>query len=551
MSPWWILLVVSIVMVSGWHFMSRFLGRWVFPATTLLPGAVAAPVGRNALVCILSQITLLLGGGLFVSMPLASYWGWGPVMVWLLAGGFGICGITAAGLHFLDNRYPMDGFSAVSKDLIGRHGSWTLALLLQLAATLVHALLLVVASQLMALFPVAATLVLLHWLPLLLLQKTNAHRLGIYSIMILTVLWLLALPFASILPLRLAGEIHLLGGGDQYLMQSSNLWLLVLVALNGFVMHQGGEGVMLYRLTAGVLGVVVLLSGMFGLLTFPAMMVVPRVAVTAPVPMAPWLLVSLPAVTFGAWYMLSVTGGSRAAQRLTPIQGYTGAMGAVLAALVLMVLVGAGDAQSESMAWQPQQSLQYALSGALVRIAGHISQLGIPGTSSQGLTAFTAIVLLMSALQAGLRGQRILLNDTIEDMGIYDIHLSSMSLAAFTAGLALFILHGHGLADWWATWGVASALVSAGLLAMIGLALRRQQRAGGLVLCLGLLVWSFGQWAGMQGLLQHPDFWHSLDLLLVMLFTLGCWLMLACLQSWWKLRIVANKTPGKINLLLR
>lgn len=552
MSPWWILAVMLLLAGVGWHFLGRFLGRWFFPATTLLPRAIAAPGGRAAVVCTVNQTVLLLGGGLLVSIPLASFWGWGPVALWLLVGGLGVCGMTAAGLHFLDGRYPLDGFAAVSKDLLGRHGSRSMVLLLQIAATLIHVLLLVVASQLMALFPVAASLVLLHWVPFLVLKKTRLWRSGTGSIIVLVVVWLLLLPIASILPLRLVGEIYLLGSGDtQFVVQPSTLWLFMLVMLYGLMLRQGHEAVVRYRLAVGVLCMLLLLSAMFGMLTISAIMVIPRITTVAPAPILPGLLISLPAVTFGAWYMISVVGSTRTQQRMTPLHSYVGITVAVLAGLIWLVMIGVGDAQSTSLSWQSQQSLQYAFSGALARVADLVSQLGISSASSLGFAGFTAIVLLMAALQAGLRGQRILLNDAIKNMANHSFRLSSLLLTAFTAGLALFILPDHGLTALWVAWGVASALVSAGLLVMIGLALSRQQRAGGLALSMGLLVWGVGQWAGLQGLLQHTGYWQPHEVLYAVLLLLGSWLMLACLQCWRKLRIAANKTPGKINLLLR
>ena len=459
--------------------------------------------------------------------------------------------LIAAGLHFLDGRYPLDGFSVVSRDLLGRHGSGSLALLLQVAATLIHTLLLVVASQLMAIFPVAASLVLLHWLPFLLPKKIRRHS-GVYVIIALAVLWLLVLPIASFLPLRLAGEIQLLTSDDsQFTVQASSLWLLVLVVLNGYLLRQDDTAVVLYRLTAGVMCGLLLLSGMLGLLAFPAIMVLPRIAVMAPAPLLPGLLITLPAATLGAWYMVCIAGSSRSGQRISPVQSYVGIIVVVMLALVLLVLIGSGDAQTAALSWKSQQSLQYALSAALVRIANLISRLGLPAASSLGLAGFTTIVLLMAALQAGLRGQSILFNDAIRGMKTGWVRVHTLPLMAFTAGLALFILPVRGLTALWMTWGVASALVSAGLLAMIGLALSRQHRAGGVALCLGLLVWSVGQWAGLQGLLRHTGDWQPSELLDAVLLLLGCWLLLACLQAWWKLRVAINKTPRKINLLLR
>ncbi|HED13714.1 MAG TPA: hypothetical protein ENI62_08675 [Gammaproteobacteria bacterium] len=557
MSPWWVLWVALLLAIAAWYYLGRFFSRWFFPAISWLPGATVSPKGWNVASCVVGQVALLLGGGVFIGIPLASFWGWGPVVLWLLIGGFGICGLIAAGLHFLDGRYPIDGFSVVSEDLLGRHGSRLLALLLQVAATLIHTLLLVVASQLMALFPVAASLVLLHWLPFLLPKKIRLHS-GAYTIVALAVLWLLTVPIASFLPLRLAGEIQLLTGGDsQFTVQASSLWLLVLVVLNGYLLRQGDTGVVLYRLTAGVMCVLLLLSGMLGLLAFPAIMVLPRIAAIAPAPLLPGLLIALPTTTLGAWYMVCVVGSSRSQQRISPVQSYAGIIVVVMLALVLLVLIGSGDVQTAPLAWQPQQSLQYALSAALVRIAGLISRLGLPAASSLGLAGFTTIVLLMAALQAGLRGQSILFNDTIRGMGTGRgmktgwVRVYTLPLMAFTAGLALFILPGRGLATLWMIWGVASALVSAGLLAMIGLALSRQHRAGGVALSLGLLVWSIGQWAGLLGLLQHTGNWQPFELLDAVLLLLGCWLLLACLQSWWKLRIAVNRTPRKTNLLLR
>ncbi len=552
MSPWWIFGLAVLLGAAGWRYIGRFYQRWLFPATALLPGATAIPGGRVAATNVASQIALLLGGGVFISVPLASFWGWGPVLLWLLVGGFGVCGLIAAGLHFLDARYPLDGFSVVSKDLLGQHGSRSLALLVQIAATLIHSLLLVVASQLMALFPVAASLVLLHWLPLLCLKKTRRWPSGIHAVMTLAVLWLLALPIAGLVPLRLAGEIQLLGGGEsQFTLQASNLWLLILVALNVYLLHRADPAMTVYRLGAGVCCALLLMLGLFGLLSYPAVLVIPRIAATAPAPLLPGFLLTMPAVTLSVWYMISIAGSHRSQQRMSPIQSYTGIIVVVLAALVLLLLIASGNEQTRPLVWQSQQSLQFTFSAALVRVAGLLGQLGIPADLSLGFTGFTVIIILMAALQAGLRGQCVLFNDSIKETGLSRIRVATLPLLTFTAALALFILPGPGLAPIWGAWGIASALASAGLLVMTGLALMRQQRAGGLALILGAVLWGVGQWADLLSLLQHNGNFQPFDLLYGLLFLLGCWLLVPVIKSWRTLRLAAQRTPGKINLLLR
>lgn len=552
MNPWWILLVVVLLAGAGWYYLGRFVGRWLLPVRVCLPGATAGPAGHDAVTCVASQAVLLLGGGLFIGIPLTSLWGWGPALLWLLVGGIGICGFIAAGLHFLDSRYPMDGFSAVSRDLLGPQGSWSLALLLQIAASLIHILLLLVASQLMALFPVAASLILVHVVPLWIVKRTKIFRAGVYGVLLLTGLWLLALVVASVVPLRLAGEIQLLTFADsQWILPSSSFWLLAIVGLVAYLLSQGQATLTLYRLTAGMICALLLLTGLLGLLTLPAVMVVPRVAEVVSESVLPGLLIALPAITFGAWYLLTIAGSGRSQQRMSPLQGYAGIILVVVAGSVLLVMIGAGEGQAGSLTGSSQQSLQYVLSAALVRVAELVSQLGIPTASSLGLVGFTAIVLFAAALQAGIRGQKIVLNDALRDFGIRRTRVSSLWLMAFSAALALFILPGQDLTALWVAWGIASALVSAGILAMTGLALLRQQRAGNLALCLGFLVWGVGQWAGIQHVFQHTGDWKLSEILYIVLLLIGCWLLLACVPCWWKLRLAAARAPNKINLQLR
>ena len=457
----------------GYIFYSRLIARKIYilsstfvtPAHEMEDGVDYVPT--NPFVLWGHNFTSVAGAAPIIGPAVAVFWGWGPALLWIVAGSVFFAGVHDMGAIWVSVRHKAESIGTSAERLMGRNGSLLFTVIVFLVLLMVNS---VFAVAISSSFVGTPTSVVPAWgaiaVAVLIGQAVYRLRWNLLTVTIVGVIALYALILAGTrLPVVLPPSF--LG------MESGALWIILLFIYAGiasclpvWALLQPRDyinGIQLF------IGLGILYAGVF--------IGAPRLAapaINSSVPpgspsMIPLLFVTIACGAVSGFHAIVGSGTtSKQIDRETHIRpvGYGGAMGEGLLALGALLATSAGfagrDAWHSAYASFGSGGLNgFIQAGALLIHRG----IGLPMEFSVNLLAVLAILFAGTTMDTGVRLQRYIIQEWGKRLG--SAALSSNIVATLTAIAACSLLafgaggaSGSGGMRIWPLFGASNQLLA-------------------------------------------------------------------------------------------
>ncbi|HEX9626821.1 MAG TPA: carbon starvation CstA family protein [Acidiferrobacterales bacterium] len=521
-----LLAAALLVFVFGYRFFAKFLSLGVFrltdnystPARAFRDSIPSTDPERqdfgacNRHLAFGHHVASLAVGATLSGVGLALFWGWIPAFLWIVVGSTVVAGSIGIGSLWLAARQPGAGLATQASNLIVRQARLPFFVLLAVVLVAVNAFCALLAAQLLVAHPVIVWAFLLH---LALAFGLGAFLKGradfeiLPASLIIVLLTLLALWALRLVPFTISGGVDVALGAHAVLtLDAVVAWSLVVLLiayraarlpLAQFARPQG-------FLAALLLGLMLIALTVALLVRAPEVTAPGFHAPEGAPGVLPWLFLVVSAGALGGWHALvASTTTVRQLDRDTDARylGYGGALadGALALAALLVAAVGTAGLDvwlARHETW-PERLDPAGLINQFVAGAGTLVQgIGVSADLMRAVVALALAAASVTTLVTGLRAQRYLLAEIGAARGIAGLRRERPALKLSIVVIALVLLadgRGRGAFALWPLFGSAHLLLTALVLLLLVLALKRHAQPPALVAAPLIGLMGIGLWA--------------------------------------------------------
>ncbi|GAA1243088.1 carbon starvation protein A [Prauserella halophila] len=490
-------LIVGVLFYLGYRYYSGYLARRVYaldddrptPAHTMRDGVDFIPTNKHVLFG--HHFTSVAGAAPIVGPAIAVFWGWGPALIWVVAGTIFAAGVHDFGAIVVSVRHKAQSIGTLTREVVGTRARVLFLLIIFFLLTLVNAVFAVVIGNLFVANPEAVLPIVLE-IPLAIgigqyIYRTRSAAL-IPSLVGVVVLYATIL-LGQALPISLAGF-----AAEDGLFTERNIWVVLLFAytflasrIPVWVLLQPRDYINSHQLfiALGVIGLGVLV----GWDTIVAPMVNDRTPADSP-SWFPLLFVTIACGAVSGFHSL-VSSGTTSKQldkeSHARYVGYFGAVGEGALALGSILACTAGIVATTADWHAAYSDFATASDGAASNfvngVAHFAGNLGVPQATAAVFAAVVVISFAATTMDTGVRLQRYIVQEIAEIVRIRAIsrNLTVAGLVAVLIPLVLALLPGGGDAGYtfgvlWQLFGTTNQLTAGLALAVIAVWVTKNRR---------------------------------------------------------------------------
>ncbi|GAA1202465.1 carbon starvation CstA family protein [Prauserella alba] len=490
-------LIVGVLFYLGYRYYSGYLSRRVYalddsrptPAHTMRDGVDFIPTNKHVLFG--HHFTSVAGAAPIVGPAIAVFWGWGPALLWVVAGTIFAAGVHDFGAIVVSVRHKAQSIGTLTREVVGTRARVLFLLIIFFLLTLVNAVFAVVIGNLFVANPEAVLPILLE-IPLAIgigqyIYRTRSAAL-VPSLIGVVVLYVTIL-LGQALPISLAGI-----AAEDGLLTERNIWVVLLFAytfvasrIPVWVLLQPRDYINSHQLfiALGVIGL--------GVLVGWDTIVAPVVNDQAPADSPSWfplLFVTIACGAISGFHSLVSSGTtSKQLDKESDARyvGYFGAVGEGSLALGSILACTAGIVATTADWHTAYSDFATASDGAtsnFVNGVGHFAaNLGVPEATAVVFAAVVVISFAATTMDTGVRLQRYIVQEIAEIVRIRAIsrNLTLAGLIAVFIPLVLALLPGGGDAGYtfgvlWQLFGTTNQLTAGLALSVIAVWVTKNRR---------------------------------------------------------------------------
>ncbi|MGH3949618.1 MAG: carbon starvation CstA family protein, partial [Pseudonocardiaceae bacterium] len=488
--------VVLALFALGYRYYSRYIAEKVYaldpdfvtPAHEMSDGVDYVPTNKHVLFG--HHFTSVAGAAPIIGPAIAVFWGWGPALLWIVAGTIFAAGVHDFGSIAISVRHKARSIGSLAREVISHRARTLFLLIIFFLLTLVNAVFAVVIGNLFvanpgAVIPIFVEIPLAMAIGQYIYRKRTAalvpSLIGVVGLYLL--IWVGQRVPVDITPL--ADQL----GFDR----PRDLWVIILFAytfvaarLPVWVLLQPRDYINSHQLFIA-LGVI-LLGILVGMNTIVAPVVndVPEGTPS----MFPFLFITIACGAISGFHALVASGTtSKQLDKETDARyvGYMGAVGEGSLALGSVLAVTAGIAATQAD-WQAIYTDFDTASGEaggnfVNGVASFANNLGIPLDLGVIFAAVVVISFAATTMDTGVRLQRYVVQEIAEIAGWRALarNLTAASIIAVAIPMAMALVPGGGDAGYtfgvlWQLFGTTNQLTAGLALAVIAVWVTRRRR---------------------------------------------------------------------------
>jgi len=454
-------------------------------------------------VSFVSHVAALASTSTLGGVAIALFWGWIPAFLWLVASAAVAGGVYGMGSLWLSLRHPGRGPEEIALQVLGPWLSYTLLLFTILMSTLMAALMVWLASQLLVSHP--DTVLTCMVLPILayglgkwwrnnLLGETGA----VFLLVIIPLFIMATIYLTDSFPISFSGAINLdMGGEIKLSIASGVLWAVIILGVTG---HGAAQILRMHTrprcFVTGSLLALLLLIALCG-----AVMIHPEITaqgfktpVTGPGPL-PWVFVTITSGAIAGYHMLIANGvTAKLGVRGTEIRyiGYGGALAESAIAITAIMVIAAGFGSEKQWLgfyadWQGIQDLPRLLELYINGFSRYATGAGFETAYAKSLATVILFAISATTLEVMLR---ILRQNLDRLQALRSTPVLKNETRRFWVGLllvaitSLLVIPGSKTIPFWPLLGISDLALAAIFLVLMSIVLTSMKRMGNLLLTL-------------------------------------------------------------------
>lgn len=458
-------------------------------------------------VSLAAHIAALASGSTIGGVAIALFWGWIPAFLWLVASVVIAGGVFGMGSLWLSLRHPGRGPEEIATIVLGRSFSYSLLFLTIIICTLMAALMIWLASQLLVSHPsivLACTLLpilaygLGKWWRTNLAGETGA----VFMLMVVPLIIMAAVYWFAPFPISFSGAINLDMGGDiQLSIASGVLWAVIIL---GVTSHAASQPLRTHTrprgfITGSLLALLVIITLAGALFIHPEITAQNFQSPESAPGALPWLFITITSGAIAGYHLLIINGvTAKVGVQARDIRfiGYGGALAESAIAITAIMVIAAGFGTEKQWLgfysdWQGMQNIPRLLELYINGFARYATGLGLESGFAKSLAAIILFAASTTTLEAMLRILRQNLN-RLQAIR-YTPLLKNESRRLWTGLLlvamtSLLVIPGSKTIPFWPLLGLTDLALAAIFLALLSIILTSMKRLGHVMLALAGVI---------------------------------------------------------------
>jgi carbon starvation protein len=479
-------------------------------------------------VSLAAHIAALASGSTIGGVAVALFWGWIPAFLWLVASAVIAGGIFGMGSLWLSLRHPGRGPEEIAAATLGRPFTSSLFILTIFICTLMAALMVWLASQLLVSHPAIVLACLL--LPILAYglgkwwRSNQSGEAGAgFGLVIIPLIIMAAVYGAAAFPVSISGAINLDMGGDiQLSIASGVLWAAIILAVSNHAASQPLRAHTRPRgfVTGSLLALLVIITLAGALFIHPDITAQNFQSPETGPSALPWIFVTITSGAIAGYHLLIANGvTAKVGLQAKDIRliGYGGALAETTIAITAIMVIAAGFGTEQQWLgfygdWQDVQNLPRLLELYINGFARYAAGLGLEPEFAKNLAAIILFAASATTLEAMLRILRQNLNrlQAVRYTPLLKNENRRLWVGLLLVAItSLIVIPGSKVLPFWPLLGLADLTMAVIFLALLAIILISMKRMGLMVLALAGVItliiigtglsrmaqlWSSGDW---------------------------------------------------------